>query len=289
MKTYILNTLNKIKQFGETLDIKTVLCNKSWWVFNDSNEKEIYVFQENGVLLVSLNGKVTRATWQYLRANKSLIIGTLEESYMLHPAFVNEKILALQQDGTNRFAFMIDEALLIDVNITTFEDLVEYVNAQEEYILNDKQLKVEKSKNQENFMNEEAEQYRLQQVDMLRNKAEKAWKKEKKHILKCDIKYLSYTKWNKRIFCILSIVACILVFLFCMFLLNELPKSDIFALFIQFMFIFCILLPFILIYLQKFLKWLFSFCGYTPNYENTEKKQQFIEQYMLTHGEEHLL
>ena len=109
MKTYVLDILNRYKRFSEKQDVKAILCNKSWWIFNDSGEKEIYIFQEDGSLIISLNGKVTRATWQYIPANKSLIIGTANESYMLHPAFIDEKIFALQQDGINKFAFMIDE------------------------------------------------------------------------------------------------------------------------------------------------------------------------------------
>lgn len=105
MKTFFFDTLNRYKRFSEKLDAKTILCNKSWWIFNDSGEKEIYIFQEDGSLIISFNGKVTHATWQYIPANKSLVISTSKESYMLHPAFVDENIFALQQDGTNKFAF----------------------------------------------------------------------------------------------------------------------------------------------------------------------------------------
>lgn len=109
MRTYLLDSFNKYKRFSETLDVRTILCNKSWWIFNDCEEKEIYIFQEDGSLIISFDGKVTRATWQYIPANKSLIISSKDEAYMLHPAFSNENIFALQQDGTNKYAFMIDE------------------------------------------------------------------------------------------------------------------------------------------------------------------------------------
>ena len=109
MKTYLLDILSRYNRFSENLDVKTVLCNKSWWIFNDSGDKELYIFQENGSLIASVNGNVINATWQYIAANKSLVISFKEQSYMLHPSFIDNIIFALQQDGTERFLFMINE------------------------------------------------------------------------------------------------------------------------------------------------------------------------------------
>lgn len=64
MKTFILDTLNKYKHISKGLDAKAILCNKSWQVFNNSGEKEIYIFQENsslewkdGVISTQFGGK----------------------------------------------------------------------------------------------------------------------------------------------------------------------------------------------------------------------------------------
>lgn len=109
MKTYLLDILNKYNRFSENLDVKTILCNKSWLVFNDTGNKELYIFQENGNLIASVNGNVHNGNWQYISANKSIILSFKEQSYMLHPSFFDKTIFALQQDGTNKYAFMIDE------------------------------------------------------------------------------------------------------------------------------------------------------------------------------------
>lgn len=109
MQTYLLDILNRYNKFSEKLDVKTILCNKSWLVFNDNGNKELYIFQEKGSLIISVNGKVTNAKWQYISANKSIIISSIGQSYMFHPAFFDKNIFALQQDGTNNYAFMIDE------------------------------------------------------------------------------------------------------------------------------------------------------------------------------------
>mgnify|MGYP000756151137 CR=1 FL=1 len=109
MKTYLLDILNRYNRFSENLDVKAILCNKSWLAFNDTGDKELYIFQENGSLIVSINGKVANGTWQYISANKSIILSFKGQAYMLHPSFFDKTIFALQQDGTNRYAFMIDE------------------------------------------------------------------------------------------------------------------------------------------------------------------------------------
>ena len=96
MKTYLFDTFNRYKRFSEELDAKTILCNKSWWVFNDSGEKEVYIFNTDGSLIISVSGKVTNATWKYIPANKSVIISGNNQSYMVHPAFYDNMIFALQ-------------------------------------------------------------------------------------------------------------------------------------------------------------------------------------------------
>lgn len=92
MKTYLLDIPNRYNRFSKNLDVKTILCNKSWLIFNDSGDKELYIFQENGSLITSINGSVINATWQYLSANNSLVISFKEKSYMLHPSFKDDVI-----------------------------------------------------------------------------------------------------------------------------------------------------------------------------------------------------
>ena len=139
MRTYLLDILNRYNRFSENLDVKTILCNKSWLIFNDTGDKELYIFQENGSLIASVNGKVTNATWQYVSANKSIIISFKEQSYMLHPTFLDKNIFALQQDGTNRYSFMIDE-----LQRDTFAP--KSLSDTEKYFIRRKQLELEKEK-----------------------------------------------------------------------------------------------------------------------------------------------
>lgn len=99
MKTYLLDILNKYNRFSENLDVKTILCNKSWLVFNDTGNKELYIFQENGNLIASVNGNVHNGNWQYISANKSIILSFKEQSYMLHPSFLIKLYLPYNKTG----------------------------------------------------------------------------------------------------------------------------------------------------------------------------------------------
>ena len=141
MKTYLFDIINKYKQFSEELDAKAIICNKAWWVFNDSGEKEVYIFNPDGSLIISVSGKVTNATWQYIAANRSLIISGNNQSYMVHPAFYDQMIFALQLDGTDDCAFLIDENNLPSVPMKTFEDVKNYFAEKERQALLEEERK----------------------------------------------------------------------------------------------------------------------------------------------------
>lgn len=145
MKTFLFDTFNKYKRLSESLDVETTLCNRTWVVFNNSGEKEIYIFQAKGKLLISLNGKVTHATWEYIPANKSLIISGNNQSYMVHAAYVDNILFALNIDGTNEYAFLIDENNKQNFLPQSYNDIKLYFQAKEQKKL--QKEKYEKIKN----------------------------------------------------------------------------------------------------------------------------------------------
>lgn len=143
MKTFLLDIADRFRRFDEQLDVKALLCNKSWQVFNDSGVKEIYIFQEDGSLIISLNGKVSRATWQYIPANRSLIINSDNESYMLRPFFQDENLFTLQLDGTREYSFLLNEAQRASFPVESLSDLKFYLEHKEERL---HQIQVEKER-----------------------------------------------------------------------------------------------------------------------------------------------
>ena len=164
MKTYLFETLKRYKRFSESLDAKAVLSNKAWIVFNDEGEKQVYIFQEDGTVLITTNGIGSVKTWKYIPANKSILIkGDGNRFVMLRTAFVDENILAFQLDGTDRYAFMIDENNKALFAPKTLEELNTYLVDK---LDKEKQKRIE----QQNKENEFAEKAK-QNVD--RKKAEK--------------------------------------------------------------------------------------------------------------------
>lgn len=109
MKTYISDLIPKLQRFSQKLDNLTLLTNQHWVVIDDiGNNKNVYIFRANNDLLISQNGKVEKAKWEYL-GNNSLLIDKNEDSYLYKHGFFDENILALKVDSKDEYAFLINE------------------------------------------------------------------------------------------------------------------------------------------------------------------------------------
>lgn len=111
MKTFVFSFPARLKSFNENLDVKEALCGKTWEVVNDEGVKPLIIFNADGTLLITLNGKAIMSSWQYIPADSSILISTDDETTMFHPVFYDKVIFALQQDGVERYLFMFDEAM----------------------------------------------------------------------------------------------------------------------------------------------------------------------------------
>lgn len=109
MKTFISDLIPKLQFFSQKLDNLTLLTNQHWVVIDDIDSiKNVYIFRTNNDLLISENGKVEKAKWEYL-GNNSLLIDRKDESYLFKHGFFDENILALKVDSKNEYAFLINE------------------------------------------------------------------------------------------------------------------------------------------------------------------------------------
>lgn len=109
MKTFIADIFPKIQRFSQRLDNLTLLTNQHWVSIDDIlTSKKVYIFRSNNSLLVSTNGKVEKATWEYL-GNKSLLIDKANESYLFKHGFFDENILALKVDSSEEYAVFVNE------------------------------------------------------------------------------------------------------------------------------------------------------------------------------------
>jgi hypothetical protein len=109
MKTFLSDIFPKIQRYSEKLDNLTLLTNQHWVSIDDiQSSKTVYIFRTNNELLVSTNGKVEKAKWEYL-GNKSLLIDKKLDSYLFKHGFFDENILALKVDSSEEYAVFVNE------------------------------------------------------------------------------------------------------------------------------------------------------------------------------------
>ena len=132
MKTYLMKIPEILKGISETLDITATLCDKSWVVFNDEGVKILFIFERDGTLIVSRNGVVSKQRWSYIQATKAILIDNAQQSFLLHPAFIDNVVFALNQDGTQHHLFMIDEGQVEQFQMLTLAILQQYFESKVE-------------------------------------------------------------------------------------------------------------------------------------------------------------
>ena len=126
MKTFISDLIPKLQRFSQKLDNLNLLTNQHWVVIDDiSNNKNVYIFRSNNDLLISQNGKVEKAKWEYL-GNNALLIDKKDESYLFKHGFFDENILALKVDSKDEYAFLINENKY-DGELNSLEKVIDFL------------------------------------------------------------------------------------------------------------------------------------------------------------------
>ncbi len=134
MKTYLSDIVPKLKQYSQKLDNLTLLTNQHWVIINDiENTKQVYIFRQGGELLISQNGKVSKAKWEYL-GNNSLLIEMSEDCFLFKHGFFDENILALKIDSKEEYAFLVNENRY-EGELNSINKVMDFLN--ENYIRSD--------------------------------------------------------------------------------------------------------------------------------------------------------
>jgi len=127
MNTYFSDIIPKIQKFSQKLDNLTLLTNQHWVAIDGINDtKTVYIFRQNSDLLISLNGIVEKAKWEYL-GNNSILIDRKNESYLFKHGFFDENILALKIDSRNEYAFLVNETRY-DKELNSMESIIEFLS-----------------------------------------------------------------------------------------------------------------------------------------------------------------
>ena len=127
MKTYLMSIPDSIKGISDKLNVKALLCDKSWVIYNDDGIRIVFIFEKKGSIIISQNGVVEKAKWEYVKANKSILIENNGQTLLLHPTFVDDILFILQQDGTNLHIVMIDEKEVERLMLKTTEAINNYL------------------------------------------------------------------------------------------------------------------------------------------------------------------
>lgn len=126
MKTFFSDIFPKIHRFSEKLDNLTLLTNQHWVCIDDIfNNKTVYIFRSNNILLISTNGNVEKAQWEYI-GNKSLLIDLGDNSYLFKHGFFDENILALKIDSKEEYAVFVNENKYTE-ELNTMQRIVDFL------------------------------------------------------------------------------------------------------------------------------------------------------------------
>lgn len=127
METYNFIFLECVEFYYETTSISKALLNNTWCVYNEHGEKDIYIFQKDGTIIKSQNGKITSCSYLYIHENESIIINDIEQ-YLIKLLFHSNVIVILQIEGRNGFAILINESIWdsFDINDKLIQKLFNY-------------------------------------------------------------------------------------------------------------------------------------------------------------------
>lgn len=178
MKTYLLDTIERFKRYSQSLDVKTILCSKAWYVLNEDGDTENLIFQEDGTVLVSVNGSLKKYTWQYIPQNQSLnIMHSDKEGTMLKPAFMDGKILAFNKTGTKECMFLVDDNLRDKEKLQSIDAVKKYLLAYEEH-------EIEQAKQLEQKRIDDEKRMKQNRLLLIQQKQKEEKEKKRKQLLK---------------------------------------------------------------------------------------------------------
>jgi hypothetical protein len=109
MLLYLADLFTRLAAHSEKLDNLALLTNQHWVSIDEiAQQKVVYIFRTNNELLISTNGNVQEARWEYL-GNNSLLVRTKDSSLLLKHGFFDDSILALKRDSTDDFNIFVNE------------------------------------------------------------------------------------------------------------------------------------------------------------------------------------
>lgn len=111
MKTFIYSQIRQFGTFDKKLDLTSLLMRNEWTVYTNQRKiNEKFIFLGNNQLLISTNGTISYARWQYLSVNASLIIEHPNNGFLMKIIACDDNIIVLNIDGTQQYCFFINSS-----------------------------------------------------------------------------------------------------------------------------------------------------------------------------------
>ena len=109
MKVFLKDLLPKLQRFSNKLDNISLLTSQHWVsIDNIHSSKIVFIFRENNELIVSNNGVVEKAKWEFM-GNNSILVDRPSGSFLYKHGFFDENILALKMDSSDEYAVFVNE------------------------------------------------------------------------------------------------------------------------------------------------------------------------------------
>jgi hypothetical protein len=129
MKLYIKNLVNRLSRFSQKLDNIDLFVDKKWVLIDEEGNQQSYIFERDGDLVMSKNGKVKMGKWKFYPEAQSIKIDRIEDQILLNQAFFDKALMVLKYDGIKNDDLFIlaDEKKIPDLNIEKYLENIEYL------------------------------------------------------------------------------------------------------------------------------------------------------------------
>jgi hypothetical protein len=121
MISIIKEYLKKITIHSESLSRTEKYINKPWVHVDSDGNYHKYIFNPDGDLFMSFNGKVEIGKWKYLTEANLIFIDRLTDRIMLKQSFFDESVMILKIDGTTEDLFILaNENIIPDLDVSKY-------------------------------------------------------------------------------------------------------------------------------------------------------------------------
>lgn len=105
---YLADLIPRLQRFSSSLDNVALFADHPW-VQVSASSRTVYVFRKGGELLISQEGNVMTARWEYLPALRSVVVEANGKKTLYNQGFLDDSVLALRQDGRGEYLILGNE------------------------------------------------------------------------------------------------------------------------------------------------------------------------------------